>query len=97
MTLKDNDTRFTFFFPDARLLDEEEIAAIPTEKKKAAGTDKKEGIWLEIYCPDASCVTDDGRITIPAVVTESGKKKGIWLNLFCPEGSCEIKEMSDLP
>ncbi len=36
MALKDSETRFTFFFPDARLLNEVEIAAIPTEKKKAA-------------------------------------------------------------
>jgi hypothetical protein len=97
MALKDNKTRFTFFFPDARILNEAEIAAIPEEKKKAAETDKKEGVWLEIYCPDASCVRDDGRITIPAERAESEEIKGIWLNLFCPEGSCELNEMTDLP
>ena len=70
MDLSDSDTRFIFFLPDARVLDEAEIAAIPAEKKHAAETDKKEGIWLEIYCPDGSCVGDDGRITISAVGTE---------------------------
>ena len=97
MALKDSKTRFTFFFPDARILNEAEIAAIPTEKKKAAEADKKEGVWLEIYCPDASCVRDDGRITIPAEGAESAEIKGIWLNLFCPEESCELNEMTDLP
>jgi len=97
MVLKDSETRFTFFFPDARILNEAEIAAIPTEKKEAAGSDKKEGIWLEIYCPNASCVGDDGRITIPALGAETSKKEGIWLNLFCPEGSCELTQMTDLP
>ena len=97
MALKDSETRFTFFFPDARVLNEAEIAAISTEKKEAAESEKKEGIWLEIYCPDASCVGDDGRITIPAGGTESAEKRGIWLNLFCPEGSCELNQMTDLP
>ena len=91
------ESRFTFFFPDARVLSEAEIAAIPTEKKQAADTDKKEGVWLEIYCPDASCVRDDGQITIPAVGTEPAEKEGIWLNIFCPEGSCELNEVTDLP
>jgi len=97
MALKDSKTLFTFFLPDARVLNEEEIAKIPAEKKKAAEADNKEGLWLEIHCPDASCLEDDGRITIPAKGAESEKKKGIWLNLFCPEDSCEFKEMSDLP
>lgn len=97
MALKDRKTRFTFFLPDARVLNEAEIAAISAERKGAAGSDKKEGIWLEIYCPDDSCVGDDGRISIPAVGAESDDKKGIWLNLFCPEGSCELNQMTDLP
>ena len=97
MALKDSETRFTFYFPNARVLNEAEIAAIPTEKKEAAEADKKEGIWLEIYCPDASCVADDGRISIPAVGAEPAEAKGFWLNLFCPEGSCELNQMTDLP
>jgi hypothetical protein len=97
MADKESSTHFTFFFPGARGLNEAEIAAIPEEKKKAAETDKREGVWLEIYCPDASCVSDDGRITIPALGAEPAKKEGIWLNLFCPEGSCELKETTDLP
>jgi len=97
MALKDSKTRFTFFFPDARILNEAEIAAIPTGRKEAAVSDKKEGVWLEIDCPNASCVGDDGRITIPVVGAESVEKKGYWLNLFCPEGSCELNQMTDLP
>ena len=97
MPLNKSDSRFTFYLPDARVLSDAEIAALPAEKKQSAETGNKEGIWLEIYCPDASCVGDDGRITIPAEGAESGKKKGVWLNLFCPEGSCELKEGTDLP
>ena len=97
MALQDSKTRFTFFLPDARVLNEEEVAALSTEKRAAAGSGKKEGIWLEISCPNGSCVGDDGRLTIPNVGAESGQNKGIWLNLFCPEGTCELNQMTDLP
>jgi len=70
---------------------------MPTEKKQAAEAEKKAGVWHEVYCPDASCVTEDGRITIPAAGTESAEKNGIWLNLFCPEDTFEIQEATDLP
>lgn len=97
MALSDTNTQFTFFFPDARVLSEAEIAALPAEKKQAIATDQKMGVWLEIHCPDASCVRDDGRISIPAAGIESTENKGVWLNLFCPEGSCELEEGSSLP
>ena len=97
MTLQESSTRFTFFFPDARVLSEAEISVLPQEKKQAVETDQKKGVWLEIHCPDASCVRDDGRISIPAEGIESVENKGVWLNLFCPEGSCELEEGSSLP
>ena len=97
MALKHGKTRFTFFFPDARILNEAEIAAIPAEKRAAVESETREGIWLEINCPDASCVGDDGRITIPAVGAGTSAEEGTWLNLFCPKGSCEISQMTDLP
>lgn len=97
MALSNTKTSLKFFIPDARVLSEAEIAALPAERKQAAGTPKKEGVWLEIHCPDASCVADDGRISIPAEGVEPVEKKGIWLNLFCPEGSCELEESTELP
>lgn len=97
MSMEDAKSRFKFFFPDARVLGESEIAALPAEKKQAVESLGKTGVWLEVHCPDASCVGDDGRITIPAVGTESAEEKGVWLNLFCPEGSCELQEGTQLP
>jgi len=97
MTSKDGNKRFKFFLPNARILSETEISAIPAEKKKAAETEKTVGVWLEINCPDASCLSEDGRITIPARGHESAQLKGFWLNLFCPEESCELHEATDLP
>ena len=97
MTSGDAKSRFKFFFPDAWVLNESEVAASPAEKKQAVEALNKEGVWLEIHCPDASCIHDDGRITIQAVGTESAEEKGIWLNHFCPEGGCEIEEVTGLP
>lgn len=97
MSSDDKNARFKFFFPDARVLSEVEIDSMPPEKKLAAEAGKKKGVWLEIHCPEGSCVGDNGRITIPAVGTESPEEKGIWLNLFCPEGSCELQESTQLP
>ncbi len=87
--------RFKFFIPDARVLGAEEVASLPPEKKeKAAG---KDGVWIDMVCPDKSCVAADGNISVPALGKESETKRGTWLNLFCPEGSCEIDEPTDIP
>lgn len=88
---------FTFFFPDARVLSNDEINALPTDKKATVDADKNRGVWLEINCPDQSCINADGKITIQAAGASEPQKKGLWLNLFCPEGSCELKESTDIP
>ena len=55
-------------------------------------------MWLEIVCPDESCIDDDGNITIPAKrLDDTFGKKGFFLNLFCPEDSCEVAQSMDLP
>jgi hypothetical protein len=86
--------RFTFFLPNARLLRENEIANLPEEKIRSAASTGSDGIWLEIACPDPSCLDAEGRITLP---TGEPEGKGFFLNLFCPEGSCEIAQATDLP
>jgi hypothetical protein len=52
-------------------------------------------LWLEIDCPDATCLDDNGRIIIHTQEIQSTDKGGIWLNLFCPEKSCEIFQSTD--
>ncbi len=92
-----DNVRFKFFLPDARILSEEEVAALPADKKSAANATGKTGLWIEIYCPDASCVDDRGHISIPSTGTATESGKGTWLKLFCPEGQCEITQSSGLP
>lgn len=89
--------KFTFFFPGARLLSQEEVASLPPEKKQAGEASSQPGVWIEIDCPEGTCVDENGMIQIPAEGAQAGGQKGFWLNLFCPEGSCKIKEMTDLP
>ena len=84
--------RFHFFLPDARLLSEEEIDSMPESRKEYASA--KQGLWLEIQCPDASCIDSEGRITLPP--GKSGEE-GFFLDLFCPGGSCEVVQSTDLP
>jgi hypothetical protein len=60
-------------------------------------TGSQQGLWLEIDCPDESCVDEDGNITISTRGVEPSEKKGFFLNLFCPEDSCEVVQSSDLP
>jgi hypothetical protein len=97
MTTQEKGSRFTFYFPGARVLSDTEAAALPPDKKQAAESTGKLGIWLEIDCPDQSCVSTDGNVTIPAAGTEAKGNKGVWLNVFCPDDSCELTESTALP
>jgi len=87
---------FTFYFPNARVLGTNEVSALPGEKKKAAEAAGQSGVWLEVHCPDGSCVGKDGKVTLEAVGVEAKKGKGVWLNVFCPEDSCLWKGGTDL-
>jgi hypothetical protein len=85
--------RFTFFFPDAKVLSANEV---PADKRKAAESSGKPGVWLEVHCPDESCIGKDGKITLQAAGVAGKADKGLWLNVFCPEDSCLWKGGTDL-
>jgi hypothetical protein len=97
--------RLTVFAPEARLLTEEEIRALPADKRQAAAAAGIEGVWLEVLCSREECLSDKQGIAVPVRgVTEKeraslgGKQgKGFWLNLFCPEDSCVLEQSSDVP
>jgi hypothetical protein len=90
----ENPFKFRFFLPEARMLSQQEIENLPAHKIRSAEATGKDGLWLEITCPDRSCLDEKGRISLP---TQESKGKGMWLNLFCPEGSCEVVEPTDVP
>jgi hypothetical protein len=88
----------TFFFPEARVLNNDEISKLSPDKKATAEKVGQNGLWLEVECPDASCMDDSGRIIIHShEIQTPDKKNGTWLNLFCPERSCEILQSTDAP
>jgi len=97
--------RLTVFAPGARSLTDEEIRALPADKREAAAATGTEGVWLEVPCSREECLSDKQGIAIPVQgVTEkeraslSGKQeKGFWLNLFCPEDSCVLQQSTDVP
>jgi hypothetical protein len=89
--------RLTFYFPNARALSGSEVANLPHDKQKSAEATGKSGVWLEVYCPDGSCVGKDGNVTLQAAGIEGKKDKGLWLNVFCPEDSCLWKGGAELP
>ncbi len=97
MATQDISAQFTFFFPEARVLSGAEVEALPPEKRQAAAKSGRQGVWLEINCPDRSCISEDGKIIVSAVGAEAKSKGGVWLNLFCPEDSCELRQSTDLP
>ncbi len=85
-----------FFFPDARCLSDTEISELPSAKRNLAEASGKKGTWMEVSCPDDSCLNKNGNIVIPVRSESSQEKRGIWLNLFCPEDQCLIQEPTDL-
>lgn len=89
--------KMILYFPDARVLTEDEISKLSPEKKETAAESNKEGLWLEIDCPDGTCLDEKGQITIPSPEIQTTGKKGTWLNFFCPERSCEILQSTDAP
>jgi hypothetical protein len=88
---------FRFFLPDARILEKDEIANLPPEKLTSVKAGGREGLWLEIACPDKSCMDDAGNITIPARGGDLSQNKGFFLSLFCPGDSCDIIQSTDVP
>lgn len=82
------------FLPEARVLSEKETAQLTSSRNRDGGGTEDRGLWVEIECPDHSCIGEDGRITLPPKTTQD---RGVFLKLFCPEGNCKVVESTDLP
>ena len=86
--------RVNVFLSGARLLGRDEIQQVMSETGRSVSESDADGLWIELTCPDRSCIGEDGRITLPP---EKESERGLFLNLFCPEDSCRILENTDLP
>lgn len=89
------ETRLKVFIENARIVPENEISNLPSEKREAVAG--KSGLWIEVACPDGSCAFDQNKITLPAGGVVPKETKGLWLNLFCPDNQCEVHQGSQLP
>jgi hypothetical protein len=89
------ETRFTVFIENARILPEHEISELPEEKRTSVKG--KQGIWVEVDCPEGACSVEKDKITLPVGGISDKDTKGVWLRLFCPGNQCSIDESTDLP
>lgn len=94
---KTKDTPKRVFVSHARVLPEEKRAALSTQETAFEKTCQDRGVWLEIFCPDDVCMTEEERISIPVFCEDPQVKKNIILELFCPGDSCEVVEPTKLP
>jgi len=64
--------------------------------------EKKESLWLNVFCPESSCFRVDEGIDLshvgkPKSEESAGDSEGLFHEIFCPEDSCEVHEYTDLP
>jgi hypothetical protein len=85
--------RIKVFVPGARLLGSEEIRRLPEESTSGRTA---EGVWLEIACPDRSCVISEGRIALEVTCARDQESEGAWMKLFCPENQCFPEQATDV-
>lgn len=94
---KESKNRLKVFLPNVRLLTEEEIQNLSEEKRQAVKSSGEPGLWVEIVCPEDSCLTIGGKVSLVAEGYVPEETKGLWLNIFCPENRCEFDEPTDIP
>jgi hypothetical protein len=91
------ETRKRVFVTRARLLSDEQRQSLSKKEKDFEKSCRDKGVWLELFCPDDACFTEEERIRIPVFCEDPKAEKKLWLDLFCPEGSCEVDQASKLP
>jgi hypothetical protein len=57
--------------------------------------DRKEDRWLNVFCPEDTCLTDEERIALPT--SQEAEEHSGWQELFCPQESCEVTSATQLP
>ncbi|WP_054029633.1 hypothetical protein [Desulfatitalea tepidiphila] len=92
-----SETRKRVFISRAQVLSEEQRGTLTDKEKAFEASCKDRGVWLELFCPDDRCFTEEERIEIPIYCEDPRVSQKLWLNLFCPDGECEITSPSQLP
>ena len=85
------------FVTHSQVLSDEQRQSLTDEEKAYEASCTSRGVWLELFCPDDACFTEEERVSIPVFCEDPNAGKKLWLKLFCPGGDCEINEASQLP
>jgi hypothetical protein len=91
------ETRKKIFVTQARVLSDAQRQSLTETEKAFEDTCTDRGVWLEIFCPEDACFTEEERIEIPVYCEDPKVEKKLWLRLFCPEGRCEVEGPTSLP
>jgi hypothetical protein len=70
---KKKDISKRVFVSHTRVLPEEKRGALSEQEKEIEKTCQGRGVWLEIFCPNDACLTEEERIGIP-VFCEVGRR-----------------------
>lgn len=58
-------TRKRVFVKYAQVLSEEKRQSLSKKEKDFATACKGKGVWLDVFCPDDACFTEEERVRIP--------------------------------
>lgn len=94
---KDTETPKRVFVSRARVLSEAQRGKLSEQEKAFEKSCQERGVWLELFCPDDACLTEEERFSIPVFCEDPKVKKSVFLELFCPGDSCEVVESTRLP
>lgn len=58
------------------------------------------GAWLNVFCPEARCLSPEELAALPPELTQAPGVKdsqGLWLKVFCPDESCLVEGETGKP
>ena len=90
------ETRKRVFVSHAKVLTEAQRGALTEEEKAFEASCQARGVWLELFCPDNACFSEEERTKIPVFCKDPNAGKKLWLKLFCPDGSCDVSSSTQL-
>lgn len=92
----EKETRKRVFVANAKVLSEDQRGTLSQEEQAFEDSCEDRGVWLELFCPDDACLSQEERIGIQVFCKDPDAGKNLWFKIFCPDGSCEITSPTQL-
>lgn len=80
------------FLPNARVLSREEIENLPEREREFVRESRKDGVWVELSCPDELCSAEEKGVKLPVFCEQPKHEHSLWLDIFCPGEQCNVDE-----